>query len=49
MMFQMRAIDRKRIIKTIRMLESEYLAQLDEVIKKILFPDSALISHSIGE
>ena len=49
MMFQLRAIDRKRIIKTIGMLESEYLAQLDEEIKKILFPDSALISHSIGE
>ena len=47
-MFQMRAIDRKRIIKTIGMLESEYLAQLDEEIKKMLFPDSALISNSMG-
>jgi mRNA interferase MazF len=42
MVFQMRAIDRKRIIKTIGTLEPEYLAQLDDEIKKMLLPDSAL-------
>ena len=42
MVFQMRAIDRKRIIKTIGTLEPKYLAQLDEEIKRMLLPNSAL-------
>jgi mRNA interferase MazF len=39
MVFQMRAIDRKRIIKMIGILEPEYLHQLDEEIRKMLLPD----------
>jgi mRNA interferase MazF len=40
MVFQMRAIDRKRIIKTIGTLEPEYLKQLDAEIRKMLLPEA---------
>jgi mRNA interferase MazF len=39
MVFQMRAIDRKRVIKTIGTLEPKYLSQLDVEIRKMLLPD----------
>lgn len=38
MVFQMRAIDRKRIIRKIGELEPEYLAQVDAEIWRILKP-----------
>jgi mRNA interferase MazF len=38
MIFQMRAIDRKRIIRKIGDLESEYLAKVDAEIWRILKP-----------
>jgi mRNA interferase MazF len=39
MVFQMRAIDRKRIIRKIGELESEYLAQMDAEIWRMLQPE----------
>jgi mRNA interferase MazF len=41
MVFQMRAIDRKRIIRKIGELESQYLAQVDAVIWQMLKPPEA--------
>ncbi|MGL5876430.1 MAG: type II toxin-antitoxin system PemK/MazF family toxin [Xenococcaceae cyanobacterium] len=38
MIFQMRAIDRKRIIRKIGDLESEYLAEVDAEIWRMLMP-----------
>ncbi|BAS57670.1 MazF family transcriptional regulator [Leptolyngbya boryana NIES-2135] len=38
MVFQMRAIDRKRIIRKIGQLESEYLVQVDAAIWQMLKP-----------
>jgi mRNA interferase MazF len=38
MVFQMRAIDRKRIIRKIGKLETEYLAQVDAAIWQLLKP-----------
>jgi mRNA interferase MazF len=38
MVFQMRAIDRKRIIRKIGEIESEYLAQVDAEIWRMLKP-----------
>lgn len=38
MVFQMRAIDRKRIIRKIGDMESEYLAQIDTEIWRMLKP-----------
>ncbi len=38
MVFQMRAIDRKRIIRKIGELESDYLMQIDEEIWRMLKP-----------
>jgi mRNA interferase MazF len=38
MVFQMRAIDRKRIIRVIGTLESEYLARIDAAIRDLLLP-----------
>ncbi len=39
MVFQMRAIDRKRIIRTIGRLEPKYLSQLDAEIRNMLLPE----------
>lgn len=41
MVFQMRAIDRKRIIRKIGELEPEYLAQVDAEIWRMLQPSEA--------
>ena len=41
MVFQMRAIDRKRIIQKIGELELEYLAQVDAEIWRMLKPSEA--------
>ncbi len=38
MVFQMRAIDRKRIIRAIGTLEPEYLVQVDTAIRDMLLP-----------
>ncbi|MEB3292100.1 MAG: type II toxin-antitoxin system PemK/MazF family toxin [Synechococcales bacterium] len=38
MVFQMRAIDRKRIIRKIGMLEREYLQQINQSIQEMLLP-----------
>ena len=42
MVFQLRAIDRKRIIRKISKLESEYLAQIDAQIWQMLKPLNSL-------
>ncbi len=41
MVFQMRAIDRKRIIRSIGTLEPEYLAKVDAAIWAMLKPPTA--------
>ncbi len=40
MVFQMRAIDRKRIIRKIGQLESKYLEQVDAEIGRMLHPEN---------
>lgn len=40
MIFQMRAIDPKRVIRRIGQLETDYLAQIDAEIWKMLKPSS---------